>query len=535
MLLLGLVGPLQADTDFELVNRLRGQAGLPALTEDRTLSAAAEAHAHYLDLHREPGRSGQGMSAHGQRPGNPGFSGETPAARALAAGYPHRDVLENVSMGYADAQSAMDGLMGAIYHRLTFLDLEADRMGVAVGERSRVFLLGREDLSELCRSPPAAALYRTPVDCLGQLMRREYYEGLCADLPAQARFRSSHPVSCPDGTLLDAGFMAAVCEQPPPAARFRGHGRYYAPCDNGTRVNADWFNALCANPVHGAAYEASGSYYEICDGPVRVHAEWLEAECAALPAAARYLDSGRYRRPCADDTDIRVEYLEGLDAARQAGLQEMVVWPAPGATGIPPAFFIEEPDPLPDLEVSGYPVSIQFNPAGAAQVSMQRFGLFKLDGETRTEVGQVRLLDHATDPNQLLGTHEFALFPLRRLDWGATYVALVEVRLDGRAHSFEWRFQTRGVGERLLTASAPEQRFVVSPGRDYLLYLPPQDGTPYTVLRSRTEHLRGNSATLKVVDPNTLRVRVDIRYCDRIKIQFDDDRLVELLPQGCRG
>ncbi len=505
------------------------------LVQDRVLSAAAEAHARYLDLHREPGKTGQGLSAHSQESGNAGFSGETPAARALAAGYPHREVLENVSMGYSDAESAMIGLMSAIYHRLTFLDFEADSLGVAVGERSRVFLLGREDLGELCRSPPAAARFRTPVDCLGQPMRREYYESLCADLPEQARFRSSHPVSCPNGVLLDAAFMTAVCEQPPPEARFRGHGRYYKPCENSTRVDADWFNGLCESPPPDAAYNASGSYYEICEGPIRVYAEWFEAECGALPASALYQDSGRYRRPCADDTDIRVEYLDDLDAARQRDLPEVVLWPAPGAGDVPPAFFVEEPDPLPDLEVSGFPLTIQFNRAASATVSMQGFRLFRLDGEERKEVEQVRLLDHASDPNQLLGTHEFALFPLQRLDWGATYLALVDVRLDGRDRQFEWRFQTQGVGEPLLTATARRQRFHVRPGLDYLLYLPPVKGTAYTVLRTRTEHLRGNSATLEVVDPNTLRVRVDVRYCDQIKIRFDDDRLVELIPYGCRG
>jgi hypothetical protein len=528
-------GTSHANPDFDLVNRLRSQAGLPLLVQDETLSEAAQLHAAYLDRYREPGARGQGMSAHAERPGRKGFSGETPAARALAAGYPHREVLENVSMGYADAEAAMLGLMSAIYHRLTFLDLESDRMGVAVGKRSRVFLLGRDDMVRLCQSPPAAALSRTPVDCLGQAMTREYYEALCADLPEKARFRSSHPVSCTNGTLLDAEFMAAVCREPPRPARFRGHGRYYAPCENGTRLDARWFNALCQDPPQAAAYPFSGSYYEICEAPVRVHAEWLEAQCSALPATARYSDSGRYRRPCADESDIRVEYLDGLDAAKQQKLPEVVVWPPAGAGGVPPAFFIEEPDPLPDLDVAGYPLSIQFNPARARQVSLQGFALYRLDGESREPVELVRLLDHANDPNRLLSTHEFALFPLQRLAWGTDYVAVVEASVDGLARRFEWKFETSGRDLPLLTATARTQRFAVRSGLDYLLYLPPKEASAYTVLSTRTEHLRGNSVELEVVDPNTLRVRVDLRYCDRVRIQFDDGRLVELLAQGCPG
>ena len=528
-------GLSHAETEFDLVNRLRLQAGLPMLEHDQALASAAVLHAHYLDRHRQPGDTGQGLSAHAQQSGVEGFSGETPAARALAAGYPHREVLENVSMGYDDAQDAVSGLMSAIYHRLTFLDLEADHLGVAVGERSHVFMLGRSDIAGLCRSPPAEALYRLPVDCLGQEMTRDHYDTICAKLPEEAMFRPSHPVSCPNGVLLNAGFMASVCEDPPREARFHGHGRYYVPCVNSTRVNADWFNALCNSPSAPAAYTASGRYYEICKDPRQVDAEWFEALCAALPEAARYTDSGRYRRPCAGDTDIRVEYLDGMDAAIHGQLPETVMWPPPGARSVPPAFFIEEPDPLPDLEVSGYPVSIQFNPGSAGQVRLQGFELFRFDGEERMPVEPVRLLDHANDPNQLLSAHEFALFPLQRLAWGAAYLAVVDTLVDGQPRHFEWRFETQGQDLAVLTAASPWQRFVVRSGLDYLLYLPPREGSAYTVLSTRTEHLSSNSVSLEVVDPNTLRVRVDATYCDRIRMQFDNDRVVELVPAGCPG
>ena len=85
----------------------------------------------------------------------------------------------------------------------------------------------------------------------------------------------------------------------------------------------------------------------------------------------------------------------------------------------------------------------------------------------------------------------------------------------------------------MLTADRPHQRFVIRPDRDYLLYLPPRDGEPYSVLSTRTEYPRGNRLALSVEDPNTLRVRADLRHCGRIRIRFDDDRVVDLLPEGC--
>ena len=528
-------GTVCAGDEFARVNGVREQAGLPALARDDRLAQAAALHARYLDRHRQPGKTGQGLTAHAQRRGVEEFSGESPAARALAAGYPHREVQENVSMGYADAASAIDGLMGAIYHRLTFLDLEADQLGAAVGERSRVFLLGRADIDAMCRDLPREALSRAPVDCLGRPITRDHYETLCADLPAAALFRPSHPVACPNGVRLNAEFMRGVCTRPPRAARFRGHGRYYQPCDNGTRVNAEWFDALCGSPPAAAAYPASGRYYEICDRPRRVDADWLEAWCAALPEQALYRDSGRYRRPCAGDGDIRVEYLDQLDADKHAALPDVVVWPPDGARAVPPAFFLEEPDPLPDLEMSGYPLSIQFNPGHIGRVEVTGFRLSRIDGASRAPVEGLRLIDKDNDPHQLLTGHEFALFPLDRLAWGAVYSAVVDVRVDGVSRRYRWSFETQGADMPLLTAGSARQRYTVRDGIDYLLYLPPGEGRPFTVLTTRTEHQRGNRVTLKMVDPNTLRVRVNVRYCDLIRLRFDSERTVELIPAGCPG
>ena len=55
-----------AGAEFDLVNALRAQAGLPRLAPEAALAAAAELHAAYLDRHREPGQTGQGLSAHQQ-------------------------------------------------------------------------------------------------------------------------------------------------------------------------------------------------------------------------------------------------------------------------------------------------------------------------------------------------------------------------------------------------------------------------------------------------------------------------------------
>ncbi|MCB1773025.1 MAG: CAP domain-containing protein [Gammaproteobacteria bacterium] len=527
----------RAGVDAELagVNRVRVAAGLPTLLPQAQLTEAARRHAAYLDRHRQPGADGQGGSAHTQHPGQAGFTGATPESRALAAGYPHREVLENVSMGYDSAETALEDLMSAIYHRLTFLDLESDQVGVAVGERSRVFVLGRADLDATCKAPPAAALARQPVDCLGRLITRDAYEALCADVPAEAAFEPAHPVACPGGMRLDAAFMRGVCASPPPGARFQGIGRYYQPCADDTRLRAEWFDVLCAAPPPVAVYRYSGHYYEICDDARKVHAGWLEARCAALPEDDLFRDSGRYRRPCGEDHDIRVEYLQEMDLAQRADLPSFVVWPVDGAKGVTPAFFIEEPDPLPQHDVSGFPLSVQFNPSRVRRVTDVAMTLSRVENGKTLPVGDWLLLDEHSDPNGLLNSHEFALFPLQRLAWGAQYEAGLSALLDGEPFSYRWRFDTAGTGMPLLTLDRQRRRFVVQSGRDYLLYLPPADGQPMTVLSSRSRHIRGNRVDIDMVDPNTLKVKVDATWCDRISISFDGDREAVLIPAGCPG
>ena len=69
---------------------------------------------------------------------------------------------------------------------------------------------------------------------------------------------------------------------------------------------------------------------------------------------ARYTDSLGLPPTLRDDTDMRIESTwNNSDTARRTALPEVVMWPPEGADVVP-AFFIEQPDPLPDFEVSGF-------------------------------------------------------------------------------------------------------------------------------------------------------------------------------------
>jgi hypothetical protein len=291
---------------------------------------------------------------------------------------------------------------------------------------------------------------------------------------------------------------------------------------------------LCAAPPPGARYRHSGEYFQLCDDNRQVHADWLQQFCAQLPGDARYDDTGRFRRPCAEEHDIRLEWLDELDRRQREPAPRWITWPVDDGTEVPPAFFIEEPDPLPEHEVSGYPLSIQFNPAHVKHVEQASFTLTRIDVEPHEPVLDWLLLDRDSDPNDLLTSLEFAYFPLKRLAWGARYEARFEGLVDGRPLSLNWQFRTAGKEGRLLELVENRQRFELQPGKTYRLYLPPAADQAYTAVNVQTRRIRDNHVDIDFVDPNTLDVVLEARWCLPTTLTFDDGREAELVAAGCR-
>jgi len=55
---------------------------------------------------------------------------------------------------------------------------------------------------------------------------------------------------------------------------------------------------------------------------------------------------------------------------------DFVIWPVDGMDNIPPAFYKELPDPMPECSVSGYPISISFNPSKSKAIMIDSFKLY---------------------------------------------------------------------------------------------------------------------------------------------------------------
>ena len=521
------------------LNQLRVQAGMTTLQQQQpALTRAAQNHAAYLANNHWRDDEQPLHSAHTEEPGGSLFTGEKVAQRVQHTGYPHDAVLENVSQGYADRQmhTAIDGLMSAIYHRFTFLNFAVDEIGVGAEEGVQVFELGRSDLRELCMQTGSDAFFTPPVYCLDRLVKGSYHDNLCRQIPPRALYQEPWHETCSNGARLDAGYMREFCRQPPASALQQGPGRYYSLCNARRKVRSGWFDQLCTSPPAAARYRQNGSYYTICDSKTRVSENWYRDVCSQAPETALYKESASYQLFCSNTPrKVRPEFMQQQLIERQLQNPELVLWPADGAVDIPPAFFEEEPDPLPDFSVSGYPLSIQVNPAVWKKVSLVSFMLYQKRGDEWVNVDILPPMNSSNDPHGRFSEHQFALFPVARLQWKSHYKAVAEMKLDGDRRHIEWSFTTRDPGGELIDLSVKKGPHTLNINRDYTLYWPVRHGAHRPATSEvGTRYLEGTDMQLTLIDPDTVKLRVQADVCAKVGVEFSRDRKAEFQLVGCR-
>lgn len=183
---------------------------------------------------------------------------------------------------------------------------------------------------------------------------------------------------------------------------------------------------------------------------------------------------------------------------------EYVTWPYAGQSDLLPVFYEEEPDPLPGCSVSGYPISIVFDPSQAADMRLEAFNLYD---QHHHPVTSTVLLDRESDPNGRFGEGEYALMPMHRLEWGSRYDAEVRYRKRGSEPvTIKWSFSTRKLPGRVVRVTDTEYRYHIKSGEKSYLYMVPEDCN---------DHFQGYryryAPTLKIeekmVDLNTIYIR----------------------------
>ncbi len=181
---------------------------------------------------------------------------------------------------------------------------------------------------------------------------------------------------------------------------------------------------------------------------------------------------GNYVYNVCKDTSIKIKELDfknALDSNRIHN-KKIAIYPYDEQIEVPPAFFDEIPDPLPEYDVSGFPISISFNEYYFKRVKVLSFKLFDVENK---EIKETKFYNHISDPNSKFKKFEFALFPLKRLEWDARYRVVVEYKVDGKKESKEWYFNTQKFEHPLYIVSEENSSFDVEVGKSYIFYFKP--------------------------------------------------------------
>lgn len=177
-----------------------------------------------------------------------------------------------------------------------------------------------------------------------------------------------------------------------------------------------------------------------------------------------------YSNLCANK-DFFIPLTDYNNACNKVALNnpKIILWPPKDYKKADVVFYDEFPDPLPDREVSGYPISVKFNRFKVQSVpKMLSFKLFLGDKEIES-----RVLDYSNDPNKKLSKYEFVLFPMERLDFNTEYRAIFVYEEDGEKKRIEWNFKTKTLPYPMLK---DDSVFKVKSGKIYAVYMKPEDG-----------------------------------------------------------
>jgi uncharacterized protein YkwD len=205
-----------------------------------------------------------------------------------------------------------------------------------------------------------------------------------------------------------------------------------------------------------------------------------------------------------------------------------VIWPPRDGKAIPTAFFEEEPDPLPDMQVSGYPISIEFNQKQFPNtITLERFDIFD---EHDQQLTNVRLLDAQAFQGGTLLASQFVLFPLERLTHGKRYRAEIQYRYNERLETITWSFTTDYPKEKFhVIEYEPEATRHIVSNEPTIVYVVPNDGNDllgsYDITYPKTVKLLEHT----LVDPNTMRLHIQGNEGDVVNVKFENDQRLKFM------
>jgi hypothetical protein len=232
------------------------------------------------------------------------------------------------------------------------------------------------------------------------------------------------------------------------------------------------------------------------------------------------VNGGMYMQYICRDKDklIPQNLYEQTRIKHKAENPKVILYPYPGQKELLPVFYNEDPDPLPDYQVSGYPISVQLNDAYYRSVKLKSFKLYDERGK---EFAKTRVLSSRNDPHKRFKKTEFALMPLKRLEYAQRYTAVFEATVDGKKYQKKWSFSTRSFKEKLYRLTGEKLKLKVAAGSTVILYFVPRSGNDMMKSYRFSESLK-----VVYVDYNTLKVTLPAKLRPRLHVEAGDRKVV---------
>lgn len=196
---------------------------------------------------------------------------------------------------------------------------------------------------------------------------------------------------------------------------------------------------------------------------------------------------------------------------------KVVLYPYNNQTEVPPAFFDELPDPLPEHKVSGFPISVSFNSYYHKEAKLLKFELYDDYGR---ELTNTMVYDHKSDPNKRLEKLDFVLFPLKRLEWNSQYHVKFVAIIDNQVVKKEWNFSTQQFNEPLHVVQNNNKLFKIKQHDSHIFYFPPK-----SKIDLLSDIAYPSNLDIEFIDKNTIKLTALAKVRSRQKLRIGNYHL----------
>ncbi len=237
---------------------------------------------------------------------------------------------------------------------------------------------------------------------------------------------------------------------------------------------------------------------------------------------------GKYVYKACAKEKLRLEktlYLNTKDHLSQNSPQ-YVIWPPKNGKNIPTVFFEEFPDPLPEISVSGYPISIEFNSYYYDNQDIE-IKDFKLFDSNNNEILDTLLMDYSNDPNDKHTRFQFTLFPKKRLHWNQKYKVFINYYVDNNLKTITWNFLTKKLNYPYYTIKEINSTIKLKTNTYYILYMEPLHNNDIFKSWRCTRKIEAK-ASIKSIDKNTLLVKFDSKIGDKYHIKLSNSKKITI-------